>query len=326
MEEHKDLSFIAGIEAYEKHCFAEGMSVSTVRNKVYNITFFFRWCLAEGVYSLSAVTKALAEQYKAYLASYVSPHTKRPLKKSTRRKLVSDLRVLFVDLTYLEYFDVNPLQQLRLPKSPRPMVTALLSEEEVQRVMNETKGLGLKGLRDRAILECYYATAGRRKEIGQLTLEDIKFDKDQVLIVNGKGDKTRYTPLAKRPASWLKAYHQHVRPKLACLKSGTTFFLDNYGLPFRTHQLSALVKKYLVKAGINVGAACNAFRHSAATHMLENGADIREIQEYLGHADLSTTQVYVHVTQTQLKKVYNRTHPAARKGPIKKQDIAQYLR
>jgi integrase/recombinase XerD len=109
----------------------------------------------------------------------------------------------------------------------------------------------------------------------------------------------------------MKAYHEHVRPNLANLKSGMSFFLDNQGLAFRKHQLTALVKKYFLKAGVEVGAACNAFRHSAATHMLEHGADIREIQEYLGHSDLSTTQVYVEVAQTQLKRTYGKTHPSA---------------
>mgnify|MGYP003676864097 CR=1 FL=1 len=143
---------------------------------------------------------------------------------------------------------------------------------------------------------------------------------------NGKGDKTRYVPLAPRTASWLKVYYERVRPKIMNLKSGSAFFLDNQGLAFRPHQLTALVKKYLLKAGIDVGAACNAFRHSAATHMLEHGADIREIQEYLGHADLSTTQVYVHITQNQLKKTYSKTHPEAINGNnIKASEINTYF-
>lgn len=321
------LSFIAALQAYERQSLAEGMARSTIDNKRCNLQLFFKWALANGIDCPADVTKAVGEEYKAYLAEHVSPHTKRPLKKSTRRRRVSDVRVFFAELTYLDYFETNPLQQLRLPKSPRPMVTAILSEKEVERVMKETLPFGLIGLRDRAILECYYATAGRRSEIGRLKLGDIKSENDQVLIVGGKGDRTRYVPLAPRTADWMKLYFDEVRPSIATLQSGMYFFIDNKGLPFRNHQLTALVKKYILKAGIQVDAACNAFRHSAATHMLEHGADIREIQEYLGHADLSTTQVYTHVAQTLLKRTYSRTHPAALcKQKLKKSETAQYFR
>ena len=326
MAPHDPLTFVAALKAYEKHCLAEGLSKSTVENKRCNIELFIKWALADGIDSPEEVTKQIGENYKAYLVEYISPHTGRALKKSTRRKRVSDVRVFFAELTYLDYFEINPLHLLRLPKAPRPMVTALLSQDEVERVMAETKIMGLKGLRDRALLECYYATAARRNELGHLKLSDLKFEREQVLIVNGKGDKTRYVPLAPRTASWLKAYCEHVRPRLMNLKSGTTVFLDNHGLAFRPHQLTALVKKYLLSAGIEVGAACNAFRHSAATHMLENGANCRELQEYLGHADLSTTQVYLEVTQIQLKKTYAKTHPAAIAGKrLTKGEVSSYL-
>lgn len=323
MEEH-NLTFVEALEANRAHCLAEGMSLSTVDNKDCNIGLFIKWALAQEVASPLEVAKKLGEQYKVYLTDYISPQTGKVLKKSTRRKHVSDVRVFFKELTYLELLDSNPLEQLRLPKSPRPTVTALMSVKQIERVMGQTKQLGFVGLRDRAILECYYATAGRRNEIGRLTLADIKMENEQVLIIDGKGDKSRYVPFAERPASWLTAYLNEARPKLANLKSGTTLFLDNKGLPFRPHQLTALVKKYLNKAGISVGAACNAFRHSAATHMLEQGADIREIQEYLGHADLSTTQVYVHVVQAQLKKVYKQTHPAAKGRKVTQQELKDY--
>lgn len=311
MDTPEKLTFFGALDIYEKHCLAEGLSISTLENKRCNLILFFKWALAQGIDTPSEVTKKVGEDYKAYLVEYVSPHTQRSLKKSTRRKRVSDVRVFFAELTYLDVFEISPLQRLRLPKSPRPMVTALLTEDEINRVMAETRAMGLRGLRDRAMLECYYATAGRRNEVGALTLSDIKFERGQVLIRNCKGDKIRYVPFAPRAASWMKAYHEHVRPNLANLKSGMSFFLDNQGLAFRKHQLTALVKKYFLKAGVEVGAACNAFRHSAATHMLEHGADIREIQEYLGHSDLSTTQVYVEVAQTQLKRTYGKTHPSA---------------
>jgi integrase/recombinase XerD len=109
----------------------------------------------------------------------------------------------------------------------------------------------------------------------------------------------------------LKAYLIYARPELQSLESGQALFLDNRGLRFRAHQVTALTKKYVRKAGIDKPTACNLFRHSAATGMHENGADIRVIQEYLGHADISTTQIDTHVAINELRRVYAQTHPAA---------------
>ncbi|MCP3865980.1 MAG: tyrosine-type recombinase/integrase [Aestuariibacter sp.] len=106
-------------------------------------------------------------------------------------------------------------------------------------------------------------------------------------------------------------YLKICRPQLETFHSDNTLFLNNSGLPMTETQLSELVKKYLLKAGFDVNAACNVFRHSAATHLLENGANLRQIQEYLGHADLSTTQVYTHIVKSELNRAYSLYHPSA---------------
>ena len=121
MEPHETLSFIAALKVYEKHCLADGLSKSTVLNKRCNLELFFKWALANGVDRPIDVTRRVGEDYKAYLVEYISPHTGKTLKKSTRRKRVSDVRVFFAELAYLDVFEVSPLQQLRLPKSPRPI-------------------------------------------------------------------------------------------------------------------------------------------------------------------------------------------------------------
>jgi integrase/recombinase XerD len=117
--------------------------------------------------------------------------------------------------------------------------------------------------------------------------------------------------LAKRACFWIYRYIKQVRHQLANEYSGKVLFLANTGKPFRAAQLSELVAKYIKLSDIRKTGACNQYRHAAATHMVDNGADIRHVQEFLGHADLSTTQIYVHVSMSKLREVYNRTHPAA---------------
>ncbi|MDC0601880.1 tyrosine-type recombinase/integrase [Aliiglaciecola sp.] len=308
MGEHNFFSFF---NIYEKHCLAEGQSPRTVKTKLSNLKMFVKWCIANNIDEIREVTKSIVEQYKADLAETVNPRNNQPLRKNTKRRRVTDVRTFFKELTYLDYFEVNPLENLRLPKPQRTLPTAFLTFEDIEQVFQATVPYGDTGKRDRAILETFYSTGARRMEVANLDVMDVNFKQKQI-FVTGKGDKERFIPIADRACDWIKHYVNHVRPKLVDKKSGFTLFLDNRGMKYRETQMSDLAKKYILKAGFDVNAACNVFRHSAATHMLENGADIREIQQYLGHSDLSTTQVYTHVTNVQLKKTYQKSHPAAR--------------
>ncbi len=319
-----ECDFTLFMSLYEKHCLAEGQSVRTVKTKRCNIGMFTKWCLANGIHSVFEVTKLIVEQYKADLAEVINPRTNESLRKNTKRRRVTDVKTFFNELTYLEHFDVSPLASLRLPKAQKTVPTAFLSFEDIERIFEQTVPYGLHGERDRTILEVFYSSGARRMEIANLKIGDINLKQKQI-FVTGKGDKERYIPIADRTCDWLRHYITNVRPQLVSLKSGMTLFVDNQGFKFRETQMSDLAKKYILKAGFDVNAACNLFRHSSATHMLENGADIREIQQFLGHADLSTTQVYTHVTNTHLKKTYARSHPAARKAKTSlKSELSRY--
>ena len=138
------------------------------------------------------------------------------------------------------------------------------------------------------------------------------FEQYQLRIVQGKGFKDRYVPISKTACFWIYRYVKEVRPKFAIKNSGKSLFLANDGKAFRPSQLSELVAKYIKLADIRKGGACNQYRHAAATHMVDRGADIRNVQAFLGHADISTTQIYVHVSLAKLREVYNNTHPSAK--------------
>lgn len=304
-------TFSGAILLYLDSCLADGQSKTTVDGKSSSLRFFVRFCKGIGVASPQEVTKAVAEEYKRYLPHYISPMTGKALDIATIRNRVIAVKTLFTWLSDLEVFELNPLSKLKLPKAPKKLPSNFLSIESMEAVMRETHRYGIKGLRDRAALELLYGSAVRRNELANLNISQIDFKKMSIYISKGKGMRDRYVPIAKRTCDWITAYLNHSRIHLLKPDSGDALILNDAGQRYAGPRLSDLAKKYLRRAGFDIPAACNVFRHTAATLMLEGGADIREIQVYLGHADISTTQVYVHVSNVQLKKVYIKTHPAA---------------
>ncbi|MCF6439730.1 tyrosine-type recombinase/integrase [Pseudoalteromonas luteoviolacea] len=315
------------LESYGERRLADGYSVNTVEKQSNNLQFFLIWLHTQTQQCLTGVNQKHFDQYKVYLCRYVSPKTHAKLNPTTCRKRATDVRTFYKELMFMGILKSNPLQNAKSPKAPKPVVRALLTQEQVEWLMSQTVDFGMYGLRDRAILECYYGVAARRMELAELTLKDIQLEGEKcfVLVEKGKGGKGRYIPLYPRTAFWLSQYLKHVRPKLASLCSSLHVFLDSRGKKFNGAQLSRLVRKYLLMAGLDVGAACNALRHSAATHLMEHGANVRDIQEYLGHSDISTTQVYLTVTQLQLRKTLSRCHPAALSEAPKGLAVKGYL-
>ena len=175
-----------------------------------------------------------------------------------------------------------------------------------------------EGLRDRAILETFYATGMRRMEVANLKLYDLDAERGTVMIRQGKGKKDRHIPIGERALAWIGKYIREARPGLLAASEDGTVFLTDAGLPFHRKQLTSLVRSYLRKSKIGKMGGCHLFRHTVATLMLENGADIRVIQELLGHAKLSTTELYTRVSINLLKQVYAATHPAASLKPPKR--------
>ena len=165
------------------------------------------------------------------------------------------------------------------------------------------------GLRDRAILETLYSTGMRRSELVKLNLDDIDAERRLITIRQGKGRKDRVVPLGERALEWLIKYRDEVRPERLD-DSTDKLFLSTLGNSIHPNNLSAMVRGYLVAAGITKRGSCHMLRHTAATLMLENGADLRSIQTLLGHQNLNTTQIYTHVTIQRLREVHDQTHPA----------------
>ena len=251
------------------------------------------------------------DNYQQYLNLFRKASNGEGLSIGTRRNRLTSVVVFLRTLFNKDILRDNYFEKFELPKLGRRLPKPVLSVNEIQKVLAQTEPFGLRGIRDRAIMETYYAAGIRRFELGNLALNDIDFEQYQLRVNQGKGCKDRYVPIAKLACLAIYRYLKQVRSSLANKHSGDTLFLANNGKPFRPTQLSDLVAKYIKLADIKKAGACNQYRHAAATHMVDNGADIRHVQEFLGHADISTTQVYVHVSLAKLKAVYQSTHPSA---------------
>ena len=165
------------------------------------------------------------------------------------------------------------------------------------------------GLRDRAILEVFYSTGIRRMELVNLHLTDIDADRGTLLVRQGKGRKDRMIPIGARALTWTGKYTGDVRPGFACGADDGTLFLTTQGEAFAANRMTQLVRNYVAAADTGKTGSCHLLRHTMATLMLEGGADIRFIQAMLGHAELSTTQIYTQVSIRMLKQIHTATHP-----------------
>jgi integrase/recombinase XerD len=205
----------------------------------------------------------------------------------------------------------NPASDLEMPKIEKQLPRAVLSEEEAERVIRQPEIGEPLGLRDRAILETFYSTGIRRTELLHLKLYNLDRERGTLSIWQGKGKKDRIIPIGERAIAWVDKYLREARPQLMIEPDDGTLFVSVEGGPFHPDRLSRLVREYVDQANVGKRGACHMFRHTMATLMLENGADIRFIQEMLGHVDLQSTQVYTRVSIHQLKQVHTATHPGA---------------
>jgi integrase/recombinase XerD len=216
----------------------------------------------------------------------------------------------------------DPFIGINLPRSTYRL-PRVLGVADLEKVLHRPRVHTRLGLRDRALLETLYSTGIRRTELLRLRLHDIDWHKELVSIRMGKGRKDRVIPIGERALAWMDRYLWKVRRSFVVQEETSEVFLTRSGKPFTPNHLSGLVRKYIEKALPGRSGACHTFRHSMATLMLEGGADIRFIQQMLGHSKLSSTQIYTHVSVQALKDVHSRTHPAARLLAAARQEIEQ---
>ncbi|BBB62270.1 tyrosine recombinase XerD [Undibacterium sp. KW1] len=302
----------AAMRRFLEHRGITGSTESSLYNLERYIRDFIAWADARSVTHPEHVSQAVLERYQRHLY-YYRKKDGAALSIASRRAKIVPLRSFFKWLTRTGHIPANPASELDLPKSIRRLPRHVLSVKEVERVMACTDIRQPIGLRDRAIMEVLYATGMRRMEITHLQISDIDIDQCVVLIREGKGRKDRLIPLGERALYWVQLYLDQSRPQLAWNLQEHTLFLSREGTALNESWLSTTVAQYVKRAELGKHGGCHLFRHTMATLMLEGGADIRFIQVMLGHAEMSTTQIYTQVAIRQLQQVHASTHPGAQR-------------
>lgn len=237
------------------------------------------------------------------LRKYLAMLKERNLKNRSINRHLSSLRSFFKFLIREGFLKTNPTASLLSPKQEKTL-PQFLTEEEVFRLISSVNTKDERGLRDRAVLEVFYSTGMRVSEMAGLSIEDVDFI-GGVVKVMGKGKKERMVPIGETAIMSLRDYLERRK------KQSEAVFLNKNGRRITDRGIRNIVDKYIHLASIKQGVSCHTLRHSFATHLLNRGADLRSVQELLGHANLSTTQIYTHLTTERLKSVYDKAHPRA---------------
>jgi integrase/recombinase XerD len=298
---------------YLRSLSVQNYSEHTISNREFHLVCFIRWCQERGVNDPVEVTRPVLERYQRYLFHYRKKDGEPMSFRSQHSRLVP-LRMWFRWMTRQNHLLHNPASELELPRLGNPLPRNIFSAQEVEEILQLCNIDDPIGLRDRAVIEVLYSTGIRRGEIVALKLYDLSLDRGVLLVRQGKGKKDRYVPIGERAIAWLQKYIREARPQLAAEPDDMTVFLTAQGEPFSRDHMSSTVKTRIDAAKLGKTGACHLFRHTMATLMHENGADIRFIQEILGHAKLETTQIYTHVSIRTLQQVHAATHPAAMLG------------
>ena len=288
-----------------------GTSKDTHRRRESALRRFAAWCSERDLQHPAEISRAILERYQRHLRE-VRKSDGRPLSIGAQHLLLTPLQSFFKWLVRERRLLINPAAELILPKRPKQLPHTLLSIQDIATILAQPDLHSVEGLRDRAMLEVFYATGVRRLELANLDLSDLDARHRTLLIRAGKGQQDRFVPLGARALHWVERYHQDSRPLLQNAPEEPALFLSDQGKRFRRSALSARVKRILERAGIDRPGSCHLFRHACATHMLQGGADIRVIQVLLGHRSLETTQIYTHVALDHLSQIHAATHPLVR--------------
>ena len=243
------------------------------------------------------------------ISEYLAERKRGGLSASSIKLIVVALKIFFRFAMAQGWVERDPTDTLTLPRIER-YLPETLNEIQVEQLLESVDTKVPLGLRDRAMLELLYASGLRISELTGAKLENLNLE-EGVVRVTGKGNKTRLVPVGRKACAALASYLERERPRLVRRRTGSEVFLSSRGGRLTTVRLWQIVKAVARRSGLEANIYPHLLRHSFATHLLSNGADLRIIQEMLGHAGISTTQVYTHVDQQRLKAVHRRFHPRA---------------
>ncbi len=287
------------LDTFIDHLWLEdGLSKNTLESYRADLSQFNVWLIKQKSQLLTA-NQADIQQYLAVKFPQSKPRSISRLIASMRRFYRYALRESLIE--------ADPTLQIESPKLPRSLPKSL-NEQEVEDLLNAPNTLDSIGLRDRAMLELLYASGLRVSELVTVKVNEVS-TQDGVVRVTGKGSKTRLVPMGEEAADWIDKYLKQARPEILQKRMSDALFVTARASAMTRQAFWYLIKRYALLAGITKHMSPHVLRHAFATHLLNHGADLRVVQMLLGHADISTTQIYTHVARERLKQLHSLHHP-----------------
>lgn len=302
---------------FNEHMKVKNYSPATTKGYSRELKKFFEYIGETGITDIKRVTRDMLNAYHAWLMK------SRATGLLTIATVAVKIRAVKRFFEYLEASNqvlVNPAEYLKEPKKENRLPRVVLTREEVRKILDQPNLSAMTGIRDRTVLEVFYSTGIRLEELIKLTIYDCDLQGGMLRVNKGKFAKDRVVPLGKHAVKFLKEYITHVRPHHARNnKQIRTLFISQLGTPLSSQVIEIKVRTYAKQAGVKKKVTPHVFRHTFATELVKNGADITAVQKMLGHSDLSVTHIYMRVAGVEVKKTHRDHHPREKDKAVKEE-------
>lgn len=301
------------LDRHQQHLRLLNFAPQTLQTCAGALRQFRRYLEEAQVSDLQAVSAATVNDFFAWLMVQPS-HRGTTRTPATQNRVLSCLKSFFAFLAEENHLARNPIKDMRYAREPDALPRNVLTPQEARQIMRQPDLETVTGYRDRALLEVFYATGIRKSELMNLNVGDVNLEEGLLRINGGKGNRDRVVPLTQLAVSFLENYIKAVRPELLGQAQTDRLFLSMRHRPLGRNSLAAVVEKHARRAGVRKHVTCHVWRHTVATHLVQNQANLRHVQEMLGHRLLTTTERYLHLTVTDLKAAHHKYHPREREG------------
>lgn len=290
---------------FTQHLKTLGRTAATVEAYTYHVSLFLEGLAKD----IKAVTRSDMEQYIAGLFSHRTADAQGYATGTIIIK-VRSLKRFFEFVETKNIIFINPMEFIKEPRKEKTLPPNILTSTEIQKILDQPNLGNMTGIRDRTVLELFYSTGIRLNELCRLTIYDADLQGQMLRVNNGKGQKDRVVPLGRHAIRFLREYITKVRPHCTKKnKQNRSLIVDRYGKPISDQVVTIMIRTHAKAAGIDKKVTAHTFRHSFASHLIKNGANIVAVQKMLGHVDLKTTQGYICALGLDVKKAHQKSHP-----------------